>query len=96
MSPKAKRLIEYCQQDYRISPKPDAWSDLWNMLPNKVDSPDGWQPDPPVILAAWSVAPGLMKLLRLEAHIKWADEHGAIDKVDEFLRSLPENKWFKA
>jgi hypothetical protein len=33
-------------------------------------------------------------MLRLREHIQWADEHGAIDEVDAYLRSLPEEQWF--
>jgi hypothetical protein len=94
-SEKASELIKYCRQGGRICPQPNNWNDLWNLLPNKVNGPQGWQPSLPLILAAWWEATDLMKMLRLEEHIIRADELGGIAVVDEFLRSLEEEDWYK-
>ena len=47
-SEKAKKLIEYCREDDRICPMPDAWNDLWHMLPDRVNGRDGWEPPLPL------------------------------------------------
>jgi len=31
-------------------------------------------------------------MLRFDAHIRWVDEHGAIDEADNYLRSLGEDQ----
>jgi hypothetical protein len=45
-----------------------------------------------MILAGWS-APALAKMLRLQEHIEWAEKHGALKEIDEFLRNLREEDW---
>jgi hypothetical protein len=65
-------------------------------LPNKKRNDNGgWEPPLPLILAAWHETPALLKIIRLREHIIWADEHGAIDEVDNYLRSLKEEDWHK-
>jgi hypothetical protein len=32
-------------------------------------------------------------MLRLERHLRWAADHGALDAVDRLLRALPESEW---
>jgi hypothetical protein len=53
-----------------------------------------WQPAPPLLLAAWhDTHAQVMKMLRLKEHIDWAEQHGMLDQVDKFLRSLPDSEW---
>ena len=89
LSSRAIALIEYCQVNDRVCPH--KWVELYEMLPNK--SHNEKRPSLPLILAAWFTTSNLMKILRLREHIEWADQHNAIDAVDEFLRALPEDKW---
>jgi hypothetical protein len=35
----------------------------------------------------------LLKILRLEEHIRYAAAHGLLEKVDRDLRRLPEREW---
>jgi hypothetical protein len=92
LSSKAIALMEYCQVNDRVCPH--KWVELYEMLPNtKRNNKGGWDPSLPLILAAWFTTSNLMKILRLREHIEWADQHNAIDIVDEFLRSLPEDGW---
>jgi hypothetical protein len=72
---------------------PQQWNTLWLMLPNRSSKGASWQPAPPLILAAWAETPALLKSLRLREHIEWAEKYGALNKVDMFLRSLPESDW---
>lgn len=93
MADSAERLIEYCRQNERVCPNPLLWNDLWEMLPDRTQSGGGWQPSPPLILAAWHYTSALEKQLRLAEHIRWAAEHGGLDPVDTFLRGLREQDW---
>jgi hypothetical protein len=91
-SKKSQNLITYCTENGRVCPFP--WVELYELLPNtKRNNKGGWDPSLPLILAAWFTTSNLMKILRLREHIEWADQHNAIDAVDEFLRALPEDKW---
>jgi hypothetical protein len=63
------------------------------MLPNRRRAGGGWAPALPLILMAWHDTPALPKMQRLKEHIDWAEEHGVLDKVDKFLRSLSESVW---
>jgi hypothetical protein len=45
------------------------------------------------MLAAWS-EPALPKIMRLEEHIRYAADHGVLEEVDHFLRSLTPEQWF--
>jgi len=64
------------------------------MLPNRKRVGPGWQPAPPLILAAWHDTPAMLKMLRLTEHIEWAAQHGALDSTARFLRELREEYWF--
>jgi hypothetical protein len=65
---------------------PGPWDKLWRLI--------GRRPLPPLILAAWNT-PWLFKLVRLRAQILYAAEHGELDRVDRFLRSLPSEAWYR-
>ena len=94
LSDKAKSLRGYCRENGRFCPQPDYWNQLWKMLPDHNRKTSGvWNPPLPLILAAWSCT-GLEKIMRLDDHIRWADEHSVIDEVDAYLRSLTEEQWF--
>jgi hypothetical protein len=93
MQDKLDSLLEYVKAEGRICPNPQEWNALWEMLPDKQRVGSGWNPPPPLILAAWS-EPAMFKMLRLEEHIRYAAEHQFIDQVDEYLRSLRPNQWF--
>ena len=71
------------------------WEQLWEMLPNRErDDTGGWQPALPLILAAGHDTPAMLKMSRLEEHINWAAQHGALESVASFLRELREEDWF--
>src|SRR5687768_12228450 len=78
----------------RICPMPQKWNELYQLLPNTKQSGDGgWQPALPLILAAWYEAPTMLKMIRLTEHLEWADKHGCIDRIYDFLVGLEESEW---
>lgn len=93
MSAELDDLLEYCKSNKRICPMPDQWNKLWEMLPNRSRIGTAWEPALPLILAAWTNSSGLSKILRLEEHLQWATENGALSAVEIFLRGLPEEHW---
>lgn len=87
-------LVAFCRQNGRVCPMPRHWSALWELLPNRVRVGSGWRPALPLILGAWHDTPALLKMLRLEDHVRWAAEHGALEVIARFLRRLEEVDWF--
>jgi len=88
-------LWEYCTANERVVPAPQRWNELFQMLCDTRQLPSGgWEPPLPLILAAWHDTPALLKQLRLKEHIEWAGDHGQLDEVGRFLRSLDEKEWF--
>ena len=94
MEEQLKALLDYVQSDRRICPMPPEWNELWNMLPNRMRVGGSWDPPPPLILAAWWDTPYLAKILRLQEHIRYAEAHGVLEEVDNYLRSLEPEQWF--
>jgi hypothetical protein len=84
-------VIAYARLNGRVCPLPWQWNQLYELLPSRQRVENGWEPAPPLILAAWHHATGLMKTLRLQEHIDWADKHGALPAVAKLLYSLPED-----
>ena len=72
MNESVESLVAYCRENDRVCPLPPLWSRLWEMLPGRSRVGVGWQPAPPLILAAWHDTPAMLKMLRLAEHIEWA------------------------
>jgi hypothetical protein len=64
------------------------------MLPGRLRVGAGWQPPPPLILAAWHDTPAMLKLLRLAEHIEWGAKHDSLEAIRKFLRELCEDDWY--
>jgi hypothetical protein len=77
-------LLAYVTAERRVCPMPGPWEKLWRIL--------GTESLSPLILAAWDT-PWFFKLARLQAQIRYAAEHGMLERVDRFLRSLPPEAW---
>jgi hypothetical protein len=87
-------LWEYCTQNSRLVPLPQQWNHLFQILKNKQQKPNGgWEPSPPLILAAWHHSMPIEKQLRFKEHIEWAQRQGQLEKIGVFLRSIPEAQW---
>jgi hypothetical protein len=86
-------LIAFCNEAGRICPRPQHWNSLYKMLQDKRRVGMGWEPPLPLILGAWDDTPPTLKAMRLAEHIEWAANHGGLEPVAKFLRSLPEENW---
>jgi hypothetical protein len=85
-------LFVYVRESGRICPMPNRWHELWEMLPGQRRVGSGWEPSLPLILGAWD-SPALLKILRLQEHIRYAAEKGCLHAVDRYLRGLEESDW---
>ena len=92
MSGNLEQLLEYCRAEERVCPQPQQWNRFFQTLPAVRRIGVGFEPAAPLILAAWWESSDDEKKQRLELHVRWADKHGALEKIDEFLRGLPESE----
>jgi hypothetical protein len=88
-----EELVKYVQSNGRVCPQPIQWDKLWKMLPGRKRVDNGWNPPVPLILGGWWDSSDTSKRARLLEHIQYAADNGALDKVDKFLRMLPEDQW---
>ena len=92
---KLEELLAYAKSNGRICPSVLVWEELWEMLPDKKQISDTqWQPELPVIMAAWRENPNAYRAKRLEEHIRYAAAHGILDEADAFLQNLQPESWF--
>jgi hypothetical protein len=77
----------------RVCPRPEAWLRLYELIPGKITSGPQWQPSPPVPAQAWRATSDMPKRMCLRDQVEWAEHHGALDVVMQFLQSLPEEQW---
>ena len=93
MSAKLESLLRYCVSNGRVCPGPQQWDKLWKLLPDRRRGVSGWEPPAPKILSSWWVTDDRGKSICLEEQVRWANEHGVLDKVDAYLRSLTVDEW---
>lgn len=88
-----EKLIIALDAAGRICPMPPKWNELWDLLPERRQIGNGWEPSPPLILAAWHHSSDQEKHKRFLLHLRWAADHGALDTAIHFLESLPPTDW---
>ena len=89
-------LLSFVRENGRVSPLPQKWNELWELLPLRRRAGAGWEPPLPLILAAWDHTTDLEKQDRLALHLHWAAQQGALNEVSLFLKSLPLGQWHYA
>lgn len=95
LSPRAAALVVFIAEQGYICPWGQAWDGLWRLLPGRKRHGEAWEPALPLILTGWYISSNLDKALRLREHIEWADQHDAIDVIDQYLRDLPAESWHR-
>ena len=94
LSEKAQALLEYCLINDRVCPKRDFWNHLWviNAKAKTFDSILN-QNKLPVLDKNSTEKEKIQRSVRLRKYIEYADKNKLIDEMDNFLRSIPEDKW---
>jgi hypothetical protein len=93
MSIELDEILTFSQAEQRVCPQPQAWNQLWELLPNKNPVGSGWEPSLPLILGAWWHTSDSEKQSRFLSHIQWAAEHDALPKIAAFIKSLTPEQW---
>ena len=94
LSEKAQALLEYCLINDRVCPKRDFWNHLWviNAKAKTFDSILN-QNKLPILDKNSTEKEKIQRSVRLRKYIEYADKNKLIDEMDNFLRSIPEDKW---
>ena len=94
LSEKAQALLEYCLMNDRVCPKRDFWNHLWviNAKAKTFDSILN-QNKLPILDKNSTEKEKIQRSVRLRKYIEYADKNKLIDEMDNFLRSIPEDKW---
>ena len=82
-------VLALVESNERICPEPKRWHQLYRLLPQKGRA----GPAVPLILGGWWHSTPLQKQERLRGHIEWANKHGVLEAVWNFLISLEESDW---
>jgi hypothetical protein len=85
--------MDEARRNRRVCPAPEAWLQLYEMLPGKRQVGRTWEPQPPIPREAWEITASINKRMCLRDHIEWADKQGCLNEVLAFLKSLPEESW---
>ena len=89
-----EELLNEVRQGGRVCPLPPKRNDLWKMLSSKGIVGDGQAPSAPLILAAWNFTSDEDKAVRLAEHIQWAESHGVLQQVCDFIKDMNEEDWY--
>lgn len=88
-----QQVLTEARRFNRVCPLPEQWQQLYDLLPAKIISGGSSQPPPPISGPAWHATSAMPKRMCLRDHIEWAEHHGALEVVMQFLQSLPESQW---
>lgn len=89
-----EQAFDEAQKNNRVCPQPIKWSELYDLLPNKEQKGNDWEPALPLILAAWHDTPAMLKISRLREHIEWAHKHNDLEVIFKYMKNLKEDEWF--
>ena len=94
-TPTLDKLLAEAAKDGRVCPQPRQWNDLWQVLPGRRRVGDRWEPDLPLILAAWWHASDGEKQERFRVHLEWAYEHGCAEVIYKFMLEMKPDHWYR-
>ena len=86
----AQALMVVARRNNRACPDPQHWIQLYQQLGG--GSCAGLQA-PPLQPWLWSQLSGLQRRLRFREHVEWAERHGCIHQVAQFMARLNEGDW---
>lgn len=89
------QLIQKLEQEGHICPKPNYWNKFWSLLPGRRRKGLGYEPPAPLILGAWHHTSHTEKHQRFFVHLQWAQDHGVLEEMADFLGKLGPDDWHK-
>lgn len=82
------------RRNNRVCPRPERWEEFYRLLQAHQAGAKAPKPPAPATGAAWTVTPSLTKRLCFREQVEWADRHGLLEPVMEFMVHLDEADWF--
>lgn len=73
----------------RVAPCEPEWQELYALM----KASGRGEPPPPMTGAEASATPALVQRIRIRDQVEWAAQHGVLDRLFHFFKSLPENRW---
>jgi hypothetical protein len=77
----------------RVCPQPQPWNKLWKLMSAWGENARREKPPVPLILAAWWATSNAEKRERFQQQLYWANEHGVLPKVTDYLAELDPTDW---
>lgn len=91
ITPTAYEVNALVQKGNRVCPHPSRWLEFYRILQ---EAAGGRRlPSPPLTGSAWAATPLAAKRQCFREQLEWAEAHGCITAVYEFLTSLPDSDW---
>lgn len=79
----------------RVCPQQPQWLVLYEVMLSRATPGARERPPSPVLTGpAWKATPSLSKRMVFREHLEWADRHGALGAVSDYLKALPEPAWY--
>jgi hypothetical protein len=88
-------VVAFARMGDRVCPKRYEWQQLYLLLRQQWVSGQSIPPPPPIEDTAWRNTSFAAKRMCLLAHIEWADNHGALEMVADYLHGLPDDRWLR-
>jgi len=82
------------RRNNRVCPRPELWEELYRLLQSHQAALKAPKPPAPATGSAWAVTPSLTKRLCFREQVEWADRHGVLETVMQFMVRLDEAQWF--
>ena len=89
-------VMALARRGRRVCPTPGAWRALYLLLPVVREGTRVLRAPYPVDLLEWHQTTDLQKQLRLREQLDWAQAHGGLERVRDFLAALRETDWVHA
>jgi hypothetical protein len=86
----ADTLMVVARRNNRVCPQPASWTQLYHAL-GGAGADD--LPPPPVERWLWTKLSSLQKRLFFREYIEWAERHGKLGRVADFMDGLVESEW---
>jgi len=90
-----KQLLDYCQSDGRIAPKPEIWNKMFHRFELHEEYIENRYPPRPLVLSAWIYNDDETKKVNFLTHVYWAYKNGLFDYVREYILSIEGENWYR-
>lgn len=88
-----EEVMAFARANLRVCPQLAVWRRLYLMLPRAAAGSVPERAPLPVDRASWQHTPDVVKQECLRQQLEWAQAHGVLAQVHDFLRCMREDEW---